>query len=394
MRRRETTSTACQPVPVTQVPYDEFGLFHENAAEFGLPYDGPPVVRRTQVEVAAGRHLERARLGRRTARARAPPRRRAERPHLGHGGDGARAAPSSPSTCPAMGTATGRPRTARRWPPTPPTSPPPSSSSPPTPSASSGMSLGGMTTMALVDARPDLVRAVVLVDITPGVNQEKASAIVAFVDGPESFPDFDELLERTKQFNPTRTESSLRRGILHNALQREDGSWVWRYRRFIDRASATGLDVSDLWDAVGRITVPGHARAGHAPAVGRGRRRRGRAPAPPPVRPRGARRGGRPQRAGRRPTRTGPPPRRLPARAGTARDARTGSPGCRSGAKRRRSLFGRLSSLGSRSGSGGSGSRRGGPGRGRSGRPGARRGPSRTRPPRPRRRCRSGATPR
>jgi pimeloyl-ACP methyl ester carboxylesterase len=117
-----------------------------------------------------------------------------------------------------------------------------------------GMSLGGMTALALVDARPDLVRALVLIDITPGVNQEKASAIVAFVDGPESFPDFDELLERTKQFNPTRTEASLRRGILHNALQREDGSWVWRYRRFIDRASP--LDVSDLWEGVSRIQVP------------------------------------------------------------------------------------------------------------------------------------------
>ena len=34
------------------VPYDEFSLFHENAEEFGLPYDGPPEVRR--VEVAVG----------------------------------------------------------------------------------------------------------------------------------------------------------------------------------------------------------------------------------------------------------------------------------------------------------------------------------------------------
>jgi pimeloyl-ACP methyl ester carboxylesterase len=117
-----------------------------------------------------------------------------------------------------------------------------------------GMSLGGMTTLGLASLRPDLVRKMVLVDVTPGVNGEKASQIVAFVDGPESFPDFDELLERTKQFNPTRTESSLRRGILHNALQREDGSWVWRYRRFLDKA--TPIDASPLWDVVSGYAGP------------------------------------------------------------------------------------------------------------------------------------------
>ena len=42
---------------VDRVAYDEFGLFHENAEEFGLPHDGPPVVRRAAVEVAPGRRL-------------------------------------------------------------------------------------------------------------------------------------------------------------------------------------------------------------------------------------------------------------------------------------------------------------------------------------------------
>ena len=42
---------------VDRIAYDEFGLFHENAEEFGLPYDGPPVVRRADVEVAPGRRL-------------------------------------------------------------------------------------------------------------------------------------------------------------------------------------------------------------------------------------------------------------------------------------------------------------------------------------------------
>src|SRR5215203_5238654 len=39
------------------VEYDEFGLFHENAAEYGLPFDGPPTVRRDDVEVEPGRKL-------------------------------------------------------------------------------------------------------------------------------------------------------------------------------------------------------------------------------------------------------------------------------------------------------------------------------------------------
>jgi pimeloyl-ACP methyl ester carboxylesterase len=123
-----------------------------------------------------------------------------------------------------------------------------------------GMSLGGLTTIALADQHPELVRRVVLVDVTPRVDGPGAAAIVAFVNGPESFADFDELLARTIEFNPTRSVSSLRRGILHNALQREDGSWVWRYRRFTDDADVESVERAipseDLWDAVGRIQVP------------------------------------------------------------------------------------------------------------------------------------------
>jgi pimeloyl-ACP methyl ester carboxylesterase len=123
-----------------------------------------------------------------------------------------------------------------------------------------GMSLGGLTTLALAAAHPDVVRGVVLVDVTPGVNRDKAAAITAFVNGPESFPDFDAILARTVEHNPTRTVSSLRRGILHNAQQREDGSWVWRYARHRAlRPPEGGESMSDfaaLWDAVSGLTVP------------------------------------------------------------------------------------------------------------------------------------------
>lgn len=129
-----------------------------------------------------------------------------------------------------------------------------------------GMSLGGLTSLALAERHPEAVRKLVLVDVTPGVNQEKAQAITAFVNGPESFPDFDAILARTVEHNPTRTVSSLRRGILHNAEQREDGSWVWRYARHRAAQAAqagrgagaeAGLrSFGALWEAVSGLEVP------------------------------------------------------------------------------------------------------------------------------------------
>ncbi len=136
-----------------------------------------------------------------------------------------------------------------------------------------GMSLGGLSVLALTDRAPDLVRTLVLVDVTPGVNREKSSAIAQFIDGPEYFESFDEILTRTIQFNPTRSESSLRRGVLHNAIEAGDGRWRWRYD-LPRRGSGEGDDgqvmpgLDDLWDAVERVKVPlVVVRGGTSPVV-------------------------------------------------------------------------------------------------------------------------------
>jgi pimeloyl-ACP methyl ester carboxylesterase len=81
--------------------------------------------------------------------------------------------------------------------------------------------------------------------------------VTNFVNGPASFPNFDEILQRTIEHNPGRSESSLRRGILHNAVQRDDGSWVWRYQRFrVEPTAAAHPDFTDWWDAVSALGVP------------------------------------------------------------------------------------------------------------------------------------------
>ena len=136
-----------------------------------------------------------------------------------------------------------------------------------------GMSLGGLTSLGLAGAAPHLVRQLMLVDITPGVNRDKAKAVLDFVNGPQSFASFDDLLARTIEHNPTRTIESLRRGILHNAQQLDDGSWQWRYdRRSHVRGDDTEPISSDaltlLWAMVGELGCPVTlVRGGLSPVV-------------------------------------------------------------------------------------------------------------------------------
>ena len=136
-----------------------------------------------------------------------------------------------------------------------------------------GMSLGGLTSLALAGHAPHLVQELVLVDITPGVNGDKAKAILDFVNGPQAFASFDDLLKRTIEHNPTRTIESLRRGILHNAKQLDDGSWQWRYDRRSHIRSENSEPISGdalgkLWDLIGTLSCPlTLLRGGTSPVV-------------------------------------------------------------------------------------------------------------------------------
>jgi pimeloyl-ACP methyl ester carboxylesterase len=236
-------------------PYDEFGLFSENAAEYDLPYPGPPAVRRVEVAVSPGRHVSSLVWG------TTPPEL-----VLVHGGA------QNAHTWDTVALALDRPLLAIDLPGHGHSDGGPDGSLSVTSNGADlatviaqlapdavgvvGMSLGGLSSISLAAQAPELVRALVLIDVTPGVNAEKAAPITSFIDGPASFANFDELLARTKEHNPTRSEASLRRGILHNAVQREDGSWVWRYARFREGESGRRPEFEDLWGAVAGLLMP------------------------------------------------------------------------------------------------------------------------------------------
>jgi pimeloyl-ACP methyl ester carboxylesterase len=242
-----------------RIAYDEFAYFADNASENGIAWRGDPAVRRVTGALPDGRSLSALRWGTgdpeivlvhgggqnahtwdTVALALDRPLLAVDLPGHGHSDVG-----SDGSIRPAANAADLAAVIAAHA---------------PSATAIVGMSLGGLSSIALLDIAPDLVRRLLLVDITPGVTPEKAKGIADFVNGPASFDSFGDLLARTVAFNPTRSEASLRRGILHNAVQRDDGSWVWRYRRFTmggpEHAEGRTEEHAALWGAIGRSTAP------------------------------------------------------------------------------------------------------------------------------------------
>ena len=238
--------------------YDEFGMFAENAAEHGLEWSGPPAVRRESVAVPSGLQLsalvwggaepelvlihggaQNAHTWDTVALALDRPLVAVDLP--GHGRSDHRPAhnygPASMADDVAVAVEALAPRAE----------------------AVVGMSLGGLTAICLAADHSHLVRRLGVVDVTPGTDHKKAEPIIAFVEGPEHFDSFEAILERTVEHNPTRSESSLRRGVLHNAHETDDGRWTWNYDRMRDWKIDDGAGepgFEGLWEKVSRIAAP------------------------------------------------------------------------------------------------------------------------------------------
>lgn len=120
-----------------------------------------------------------------------------------------------------------------------------------------GMSLGGLTAMRLAVNRPDLVRALVMIDVTPSAPERHEQmtraqmGAVALVRGERNFPSFEAMVDAAVAASPHRSRESLRRGVFHNSKQLDDGTWTWRYDTF-----RKGEGFAGLWEDVPSLQTP------------------------------------------------------------------------------------------------------------------------------------------
>lgn len=106
-----------------------------------------------------------------------------------------------------------------------------------------GMSMGGLVSIVLASRHAELVQHVAVVDVMPGVTQAKAATMgPARGAMPESFETLEEIVAGTVAADPKRSESSLRRGVIHNTKQLPNGRWVWRHDRLPRDAEGFALN--------------------------------------------------------------------------------------------------------------------------------------------------------
>ena len=210
--------------------YDEFGMLSDNCEEHGLPWKGAPVVCRESIQLSDGRLLSALRWGwpaapelvllhggaqnahswDTVALVLSPrPLLAIDLPSHGHS-DAARDFVHDPAGL-ARDVGEVIAKTA------------------PSAKVVCGLSLGGLVSIVLATTQPELVRKLVLVDVTPGITTKRGPATGEAASAPKCFASFDALLAHARARHPTRSEAALRRDCLHDAVSTSDGSWIWRW---------------------------------------------------------------------------------------------------------------------------------------------------------------------
>ncbi|MGL3149923.1 alpha/beta fold hydrolase [Microbacterium sp. A82] len=93
-----------------------------------------------------------------------------------------------------------------------------------------GQSLGGLTAAAVAAARPDLVRELMIVDITPGIDTSAGPTVLRkFYEGPTDFASRDELVDRAMSLGFGGTRAETERGVFLNTRVRPDGRIEWKH---------------------------------------------------------------------------------------------------------------------------------------------------------------------
>ena len=121
-----------------------------------------------------------------------------------------------------------------------------------------GHSMGGMNAMTFAARHPDQLRALVLIDVGPGVNVDGVQQVRQFVAGPYELDSLDAWVDMTHQYYPFRSKEAIRRRLAVSLRETPEGKMAKmfdeRFREADFRGVADGRD--GIWETAKALTVP------------------------------------------------------------------------------------------------------------------------------------------
>ena len=121
-----------------------------------------------------------------------------------------------------------------------------------------GLSMGGINAITFTACHPQKVRALVIVDVSPEIQERGVQNIRAFVQAADELDSFEAFVERAHQFNPRRSIENIRSRLSYNLKQLPSGKWTWKYDKALRsfESGFRGNPLVNLWDDVRAIRCP------------------------------------------------------------------------------------------------------------------------------------------
>lgn len=120
-----------------------------------------------------------------------------------------------------------------------------------------GHSMGGMNAMTFAARNPELVRALVLVDVGPEVSVDGAREVGQFVAGPYELDSLDDWVEHTHRYYPWRSKERIRARLAVSLRETPSGKLAKQYdERFRHGFGGVAEARDQLFDVARSLRCP------------------------------------------------------------------------------------------------------------------------------------------
>ncbi|MBI3953571.1 MAG: alpha/beta hydrolase [Chloroflexi bacterium] len=92
-----------------------------------------------------------------------------------------------------------------------------------------GLSMGGRNAFTFAARRPELARALVIVDVGPEIRRRGVDAIRRFITRRDELDSFEAFVQRAHRFNRRRPLEQFRGSLRHALKELPNGKWTWKY---------------------------------------------------------------------------------------------------------------------------------------------------------------------